>query len=512
MRSNRTAHAALLLLAPSAAYAIGPEVIFTKIPGHPTAAVPGALDLSGNPAASDFRALEDLMVTPDGSRWMIKGRTQLGSDLENILILGQGSTHSNFAQEGQPIPSGSAGELFDFFGSGVGRFDDNGNFAFSARARGTSTLQKVLYWNGSTFTTTAIQGQFYTGLQDLIPNPSGDETVGNSIGSIHPLNDGRIGAQDSSILNIHTTRRPAVFYNLAAFHQTNVTNINGFMGGFPETWKTINANSFYSSPDGAHWIAIGQVNQATNIDAVLVHDGTVVIQEGMTLPGASAAVASTIVAADIASDGSYVARGALAAGGVYAVRNGAVIAATGMSVDGGAETWGTSFLSIHTNASGDWVLVGNTNNANPAQDQVLVLNGTTVLAREGDPIDLDGNGMFDDNVFIGRNNPANAAFETNDLYITNSGDVYFIANLIDGAGNELNSSPAFTSPQALLRIAGACPGDVNGDRVVNFTDLNIVLSFFGQNVTPGTNGDLNGDGIVNFTDLNTVLSFFGTNC
>ncbi len=48
-------------------------------------------------------------------------------------------------------------------------------------------------------------------------------------------------------------------------------------------------------------------------------------------------------------------------------------------------------------------------------------------------------------------------------------------------------------------------GDVNKDGIVNFSDLNIVLSQFGG----AGSGDLNLDGVVNFTDLNTVLSNFG---
>lgn len=56
-----------------------------------------------------------------------------------------------------------------------------------------------------------------------------------------------------------------------------------------------------------------------------------------------------------------------------------------------------------------------------------------------------------------------------------------------------------------------CPGDTNGDNVVNFTDLNTVLSEFGQ-TGAGLAGDVNGDEVVNFTDLNTVLSNFGASC
>ncbi len=52
-------------------------------------------------------------------------------------------------------------------------------------------------------------------------------------------------------------------------------------------------------------------------------------------------------------------------------------------------------------------------------------------------------------------------------------------------------------------------GDTNGDDRVDFVDLNIVLSSFGQ-TGPGMPGDVNGDGVVNFEDLNIVLGAFGT--
>ncbi|MGD9693699.1 MAG: hypothetical protein AB7G17_06400 [Phycisphaerales bacterium] len=57
----------------------------------------------------------------------------------------------------------------------------------------------------------------------------------------------------------------------------------------------------------------------------------------------------------------------------------------------------------------------------------------------------------------------------------------------------------------------SCPGDANGDMIVNFADLNIVLSNFGLSGA-GIPGDVTGDGQVNFADLNVVLSFFGTSC
>ncbi len=51
-------------------------------------------------------------------------------------------------------------------------------------------------------------------------------------------------------------------------------------------------------------------------------------------------------------------------------------------------------------------------------------------------------------------------------------------------------------------------GDATGDGVVNFADLNAVLSQFGS-TGDLIEGDVNCDGVVNFADLNAVLSNFG---
>ncbi|MGP1309251.1 MAG: hypothetical protein ACTS27_03520 [Phycisphaerales bacterium] len=56
-----------------------------------------------------------------------------------------------------------------------------------------------------------------------------------------------------------------------------------------------------------------------------------------------------------------------------------------------------------------------------------------------------------------------------------------------------------------------CPADLNADGLVNFADLNLVLTSYGQ-TGAGLPGDVNGDEVVNFDDLNTVLTFFGRDC
>ncbi len=62
-------------------------------------------------------------------------------------------------------------------------------------------------------------------------------------------------------------------------------------------------------------------------------------------------------------------------------------------------------------------------------------------------------------------------------------------------------------------VGTVCPGDTNGDNLINFTDLNTVLTNFGMTGAPGAvPGDINSDGSVNFVDLNLVLTNFGSDC
>jgi subtilisin family serine protease len=57
-------------------------------------------------------------------------------------------------------------------------------------------------------------------------------------------------------------------------------------------------------------------------------------------------------------------------------------------------------------------------------------------------------------------------------------------------------------------IEPQCPGDLNGDGVVNADDLGVLLAAFGATDA----GDINGDGVTNADDLGVLLSAFGQSC
>lgn len=75
--------------------------------------------------------------------------------------------------------------------------------------------------------------------------------------------------------------------------------------------------------------------------------------------------------------------------------------------------------------------------------------------------------------------------------------------------------PQFRNLQASEIVGGTdeaqCLADANEDRMVDFLDLNIVLSEYTR-TDPWLEGDVNSDGVVDFRDLNIVLSAYGAPC
>ena len=73
---------------------------------------------------------------------------------------------------------------------------------------------------------------------------------------------------------------------------------------------------------------------------------------------------------------------------------------------------------------------------------------------------------------------------------------------------------AFTDGSSALIVAEldagppSNPADLNGDGVVNGTDLGLLLGSWGA--CPGCPADLNGDGVVNGTDLGLLLGAWGS--
>jgi hypothetical protein len=499
------------------------QVIFSEAPGHPTAVVPGALGLDGRPLVTEFKAMEILAVNPEGTYWIVKGRNHGGGDVETMMLSGSLDTGSVFAQEGQPVPGGAEGEVFDFFGSGGADFGTGDRFAFTGRARGgdASIAQKGFSCEGAggggvVCTLVREQGDAALGLVDQPPNPSGDELFGNSVGSFHLLNDGTVGSQDSTIQNIHSSRRPAIFYGDTAFLQSGVSAIAG------STWDSFDLNGFSTTSDGTIFLVRGDDEGPDSQDDILVHGsaslgggdglGAVVLREGTEI-GETGITVDGIFNARLADDGTWFARGDDPLDDDWVVRNGEIIARTGAPVvPGDEELWAAAIVAVNGNSNGGWVVSGGTDASNPAANSVLVRGGDVtpfVVLREGDAIDLDGNGMLDDDAFIGRSNPDLSPFHADDLYLGDNDEIYVFVSLVNKQGEDLGEFG--TGGDAFLRIVPdpGCPGDVDGGGEVGVDDLVAVILDWGPCPPGPCPADLDDDGTVGVTDLTIVILNWG---
>jgi Dockerin type I domain len=88
--------------------------------------------------------------------------------------------------------------------------------------------------------------------------------------------------------------------------------------------------------------------------------------------------------------------------------------------------------------------------------------------------------------------------------VTQGGIIFGTSSFSPGASGSVETPPA---PQ--------CPEDVNGDGVVDLSDLALVLGAFGSAAgDPAYNpaADIDGDGVIGLSDLSRVLGRFGATC
>jgi hypothetical protein len=446
---------------PGAQFQIG--AIYTKIPGHPTARVPGARDPSGNPTTTEFRQFNQLSVSRTG-KWAIRGFTQqISPDIKDVILTGSGATGSVLLQRGFPFPGAVGGELFEFTGGGFS-YNDNDDFVFRIRAQGgvAANAQKVLKSIGGVVSLAFQQGDSYTGLEGP-PGVPQSGFVGNSIGSQHLLNNGVIGTHDTTVTGMSSTLwRPVLAYNLRKFMQRNIDFVSGLGGVGQERiggLTGLNIDQFFATPDyvpfttgsPGSWIARGQIDRPENQNVVIVN-GEVVLRQGQPMPGNPSVITDAFTNVAILSNGDWYVRGTQLGGGALAVRNGIVMAKTGDEIGNSGEHWvGTSFSAFTGNNNGDWVIAGQTDNPDPARQYVIAVNGVIVV-RQSNPITVDVPAV------IGRANPATNPWSADNVFLTDDMVLYFLASIQDGQGNEYAGNPPFSTPLAFLR--SALPGGV----------------------------------------------------
>ena len=231
----------------------------------------------------------------------------------------------------------------------------------------------------------------------------------------------------------------------------------GQAGGAMDVWDFCDLNDLQTNTDGTVTLLQGDTKAATTDDDVLVLNGTVVLQENQIVPGSAFAEpidGSGIVKGWLDNAGNWYARGNNdGTEQDWVVRNGVVVAfSDGLDeiVTGSGEHWDDTdffdcFFAFDGNASGAYVIAGVTDAVSTSNGVIVHDDGAgnrTVICREGDPVDADGNGMFDDDRFFN-------TFGNDDILLDDNGSIWFTATIRDGAGT--------TQDQGFFRL------DVGGD-------------------------------------------------
>lgn len=467
--------ASIASVAPAAALASPiPTAVFTNIQSSPTSDVPGLPGIKFNPGATT--QFDRPAVSPNGQLWVTRAVTNLPAAENDIILAGRVGSNSPAAavilREGTPTFF-DAGVLWGLIGSEMS-VNDDGSVAFSADTTAATGEDQVIarFDPPSSFTLIAREGMQAVG-----------QPLGIGYGSLtnapRILNDGAVIFRSSGFTG--DTSQAAIFRNTApdngvVLAQTDITVPANQAFAPDQTIDFITSNRLVASADGSQFAYSGDLNGPTNSDLFMALNNTLVGQEDALI---STEFSSIILgfhtdagSQQMAPNGRFVFRGnnedqqdwvVDATGGVVRV-----LTATDRPITlrpGETEffddaPYASTFFLNAVNDAGDRVIGGTTNAPDDAANAVLVFNDHRVVAREGDGVDIDGNGLLDDNAFI-------TIFNNDDAFLTADGWFYFNADLRD--------ADFVVIGQAFIRVH-ICKADWDVSGAPNSSDISAYLT------------------------------------
>ena len=348
-----------------------------------------------------------------------------------------------------------------------------GDIAFATNASGSTNDDYIATRVGGVWGYAAREG-------DLVPGLAG-ATLDDTIDSPVLLDDGRAGYAADGIDGVASTGVDDVLVLGSGLLLQEGVSIPGGQAGAQTAMENFDLGDYWTSGDGSAWIVQGDLEGPTGRDDVVIVNGDVVLQEGQPIPGATFSEpidGSGILGVTMSAAGDWFARGDLdGTNRDWVVQNGTVVALGETPiVAGSTELWDDAvyppgFFGHAGNGFGSYLVGGVTDHVDPALDAVIVLDGAVVVARESDPVDLDGNGAMDDGVFID-------AFGDDDLALLDDYRVLAVVTLKDAAGSRVG--------QALVEFdAGGDLGTSYCDAVPNSTGVAGSLAASGSSLAAG---------------------------
>lgn len=442
-----------------------PIGVFSNILTSPTSDVPGL------PGAKFGTGPDKPYRSPDGKLWIISADTDLGTAVDEVIIVGDICTSSVVVQEGV-TPVGMS-DLVGFIDTELS-INNAGQFAFATDGPGaTASDEMILRWDGSQIIEIAREGNI---------SPATGGNYGSILGAANIVADNTVWFDADTTLATTMDRfilsKNGVIINV----QEGVTFPLGQAGGATNPWQVFNTGALRVDATGANYLLVGDTDADSSMDGLLAVNNMVQVQEGVIIPGsgfASPALVSSSTEALMFANGSWMARGSNGDGTDWALRDGSVIARTGDSlVPGGVEqysdnTFSAGFFTFAQNSAGDYIVGSLTTSSELVQNAVLVLNGAKIIAREDDPIDLDGNGLVDDGIRI-------HTFGNDDLILTEDLQAYLVGTVRDfnHGGSPTDIGDVYVRIN-LCGVAGPC-GDLDNDKDVDGDDFDAFVLAFGK--------------------------------
>jgi uncharacterized repeat protein (TIGR01451 family) len=409
-----------------------PVGIFSDLEESATSNVPG---VAGAKFSSFFRPYR----SPDGTSWTINADTDLASTLDDMVIVKKvGLPAEVTVQEGV-----TQLELGDFVGPVDSHLsiNDAGQFAFATNTDAvTSSDEVIAKWDGLSFVTVAREG-----------DPAAIDTYGSIIATPNIVADGTVWFDADTTGSTTTDRIIVSDDGLTIVLQEGVDFPANQDGGATFPWDNFDSNDLFVDATGANYVLTGDTeNSTTSLDDIFAVNNSVVVQEGVILAGSGytspADATSPVEFGTITAAGDWFARGGNDDDHDWLLLNGALFTELGAPIILGSSelfddaAFAATFFIATSNNAGDVLVGGSTNAGEDAANAVLVLNGQ-VVARENDPVDIDGNGVFDDGVRI-------RTFGNDDAVLTEDKKLVFVVTLRADGGD--GSSPSIGDALLLL--------------------------------------------------------------
>jgi hypothetical protein len=457
------------------------EVLVSSLPSAPLSA--RHIDASGSYTGgniTNFNSVLGLSLSPDGTRYV----AQIPTDNHTVLVTG---TTFPFTVSPVVIAGVTQLNLGDTVSSlfSLTAINNAGDYAWCATTTGgtttTSNRSVIVRGNGATQTVVLRTGSNATAVGAGI-------TYSGSLATFCPIgirSNGDIAFFSSLAGTGITTANDTAFFDhngttlLAREGSATLSNDPGTLNAFGALtfgqWRRANV----SGTSG--WYLPASVGSDTSRDSVCIRDNAIIVREGDMAPGLAPQTISSLSTVCAGSD--WIAVGVTSNSTSWMARNGTLLAKTGDPIyPGAADHWyapfnpptGPAMQCLAANSVGDYVVLGFVDNMQGnvnLADFVIVANGHHIVYRRRDPVDINKNGVFDDDAYV---NGATASFFGS---LTDDGWLY--CTMLTSPGSEvcgsastlsstlvrmnIHTGACCTSGTCAVGLASACAGNYLGD-------------------------------------------------